>query len=213
VRDLEAQLRNAGRPADDLQIVLEAMQRLAQEGAYDDPIQVAQLQAEALDALKRLEFGLRRDVEGEAPQRARLTGSDDVPEGYRALVEEYYRTLARGAAIERTSAVRTVEDLSHLVTKARDGERLGDVVHLRDPNALEEHLVFGVSRHEEERRGRVQVTETLTELAAAEPGHDDVGQQEVDAAVVLGRDPERLLTTERLEDLVPVTPQHLARDP
>ncbi|MCA1789295.1 MAG: hypothetical protein LC667_05385, partial [Thioalkalivibrio sp.] len=96
VRDLENQLRNAGRPADDLQIVLEAMERLAQEGAYDDPVQVAQLQAEALDALKRLEFGLRRDVEGEGPQRARLTGSDDVPEGYRALVEEYYRMLARG---------------------------------------------------------------------------------------------------------------------
>ena len=97
VRDLQGRLREAGRPADDLQTVLEAMQRLSQEGAYDDPIQVAQLQAEALDAMKRLEFGLRREVEGESPQRARLSGSDDVPEGYRALVEEYYRTLARGS--------------------------------------------------------------------------------------------------------------------
>ena len=96
IRDLRNQLRDAGRPADDLQAVLDAMTRLSQEGAFEDPTQVAQLQAEALEALKRLEFGLRREVEGESPQRARLSGSDDVPEGYRALVEEYYRTLARG---------------------------------------------------------------------------------------------------------------------
>jgi hypothetical protein len=49
-----------------------------------------------LSRLKRLEFGLRRDVEGEADQRATLTGADEVPDGYRRLVEEYYRTLARG---------------------------------------------------------------------------------------------------------------------
>jgi len=96
VRDLGNQLREAGRRAEDLQAVADAMQRLSQEGIYDDPTQVAQLQAEALEALKRLEFGLRRDVEGESPQRAALSGSDDVPDEYRALVEEYYRTLARG---------------------------------------------------------------------------------------------------------------------
>jgi hypothetical protein len=94
-RDLRDRLRDVGRQDADLQAVLDAMERLSQEGAFDDPAQAAQLQAEALDALKRLEFGLRREVEGEAPQRATLTGSDDVPEGYRALVEEYYRTLAR----------------------------------------------------------------------------------------------------------------------
>jgi hypothetical protein len=48
-----------------------------------------------LDQLKRIEFGLRRDVEGETTRGATLTGSDDVPEGYRTLVEEYYRSLAR----------------------------------------------------------------------------------------------------------------------
>jgi len=48
-----------------------------------------------LNRLKRLEFGLRRDVEGEGERRATLTGSDEVPEGYRTLVEEYYRALAR----------------------------------------------------------------------------------------------------------------------
>jgi hypothetical protein len=51
-----------------------------------------------LDRLKMLEFGLRREVEGEAERRATLTGADEVPDGYRRLVEEYYRALARGGS-------------------------------------------------------------------------------------------------------------------
>jgi hypothetical protein len=50
-----------------------------------------------LDRLKRIEFTLRREVEGEADASApTLTGTDEVPDGYRTLVEEYYRSLARG---------------------------------------------------------------------------------------------------------------------
>ena len=49
-----------------------------------------------VDQLKRMEFSLRREVEGETGRNATLSGSDDVPDGYRALVEEYYRALARG---------------------------------------------------------------------------------------------------------------------
>ncbi len=55
---------------------------------------MADLQEEILEALKRLEFGLRREVEGTAERRAALAGSDDVPEAYRKLVEDYYRKLA-----------------------------------------------------------------------------------------------------------------------
>jgi hypothetical protein len=49
-----------------------------------------------LDQLKRMEFSLRREVEGETGRNPTLTGSDDVPDGFRTLVEEYYRALARG---------------------------------------------------------------------------------------------------------------------
>jgi len=48
-----------------------------------------------LNRLKRLEFRLRRDVAGEADCPAALNGSDEVSDGYRRLVEEYYRALAR----------------------------------------------------------------------------------------------------------------------
>ncbi|MCH7532982.1 MAG: DUF4175 family protein [Gemmatimonadetes bacterium] len=97
VRALQERLREAGQgSARDLQAVLEAMARLEREGIYADPAQVAGLNEDILNSLKRLEFGLRREVEGEPEQGATLTGSDEVPDGYRELVEEYYRALARG---------------------------------------------------------------------------------------------------------------------
>ena len=96
MRGLRDQLREAGRDAEDLQAVLDAMERLEREGIYDNPAQVAGLQEAILDLLKQLEFGLRREVEGGGDRRASLSGSDQVPEGYRELVEEYYKALARG---------------------------------------------------------------------------------------------------------------------
>jgi hypothetical protein len=98
VGDLRNRLSEAGRDAnaDDLRAVLDAMQRLQREGIYDNPAQAAALQEEILQSLKRLEFGLRREVEGAGDRRAALTGSDDVPDAYRKLVEEYYRKLAAG---------------------------------------------------------------------------------------------------------------------
>ena len=96
VRALREQLREVGRPAQELRAVLDAMEQFQREGIYADPSQVAQLQQEILDQLKRLEFGLRREVEGSAERSTTLSGSDEVPDGYRELVEEYYRALARG---------------------------------------------------------------------------------------------------------------------
>ncbi|MEQ9398861.1 MAG: DUF4175 family protein [Longimicrobiales bacterium] len=95
VRNLRNQLQQAGRPVEDLQAVLEAIARLSRDGTYDNPAVVAGLNEEIVEMLKRLEFGLRREVEGEGERRATLTGSDEVPAGYRALVEEYYKALAR----------------------------------------------------------------------------------------------------------------------
>lgn len=95
VRRLWDQLRMEGRQSDELAGVLDAMARLERERIYDDPGLVAQLHGEILDALRRLEFGLRREVEGDDRHGAALTSLDEVPEGFRELVEEYYRALAR----------------------------------------------------------------------------------------------------------------------
>jgi hypothetical protein len=96
VVDLRNQLSEAGRSTEDLREVLEAFRQLQSDEAYGDPAALADLSEDLLNQLKRLEFGLRREVEGGGERRATLTGADDVPDGYRRLVEEYYRALARG---------------------------------------------------------------------------------------------------------------------
>ena len=72
------------------------LRALERERAYDDPEEAARLQAAVADGLKAFEFALRRRVEGAGGERARLGAGDQVPPGFRALVEEYYRSLARG---------------------------------------------------------------------------------------------------------------------
>ena len=95
-RELGEQLDDAGRSVEELQGVIDAFRRLQDEDIYADPQALAELHGDMLDRLKMMEFGLRREVEGEVERRATLTGGDEVPDGYRRLVEEYYRSLARG---------------------------------------------------------------------------------------------------------------------
>jgi hypothetical protein len=98
IRDLRDDLRAMGRPVEELEQVLDAMTELDGRGVLTDPRALAEIHQGMLDQLKRMEFGLRREVEGETGRNPTLTGSDDVPDGYRTLVEEYYRALARGQA-------------------------------------------------------------------------------------------------------------------
>jgi len=54
-----------------------------------------ELRDEVIDGLKLFEFWLRRVTDASNEQRPQLAGSDRVPEGYRDMVEEYFRSLAR----------------------------------------------------------------------------------------------------------------------
>jgi hypothetical protein len=72
------------------------MRALERARVYDDPEEAARLQAAVADGLKAFEFALRRRLEGAGGEQVRLGAGDQVPPGFRALVEEYYRSLARG---------------------------------------------------------------------------------------------------------------------
>jgi hypothetical protein len=54
------------------------------------------LQTFVAEELKRFEFSLRR-MSAEDAAAIVLSGSDEVPAEFRALVEQYYRSLARSA--------------------------------------------------------------------------------------------------------------------
>ena len=57
------------------------------------PRGLAELAAQLAQQLREFEFSVRRDLAGSGAPRF-LGGSDEVPPGYRNLVEEYYRSLA-----------------------------------------------------------------------------------------------------------------------
>jgi hypothetical protein len=94
-RALARQLASDGGVPADLQEVLDKLRRLESERPWGDPRGLSELAAEALEDLKLFEYALRRELEGTDPEKLRLSGSEEVPDGWRALVEEYYRTLAR----------------------------------------------------------------------------------------------------------------------
>ena len=75
--------------------VIGALRELDRENVYLDLAELNRLQSQIVEGLRQLEFGLRRELEGEGQDRVFVSGSDEVPTGFRRLVEEYYRALSR----------------------------------------------------------------------------------------------------------------------
>ena len=93
-------LERVGASPQELQDMIDAMRALDREGTYADPEEVARLQRELVETIKQLEFRLRREFAAGDESEIFLYQSGDVPEEYRALVEEYYRALSRGSGRE-----------------------------------------------------------------------------------------------------------------
>jgi hypothetical protein len=97
-RDAEAlrdELRRQRETSGDLNQLIDRMQQLENSKLYDDPTSLAVLRQSVLEGTKQFEYGLRRKIEGGNKEQLFLSGSDEVPPGYRELVEEYYRLLSR----------------------------------------------------------------------------------------------------------------------
>ena len=92
---LRRYLNEAGADAPEMSQIIEDLRALASTRPYLDLPELAQLERELRENLQRLEFRIRREVEGDGSDRAVLNGSDEVPDGFRALVEEYFRALSR----------------------------------------------------------------------------------------------------------------------
>jgi hypothetical protein len=74
--------------------VLRDLRAFDNDRVYADPQGLEQLQAAAIDKLKKVEFSLRRKADA-GNDSLSLSGSDQVPEGFRQAIEEYYRSLAK----------------------------------------------------------------------------------------------------------------------
>jgi outer membrane murein-binding lipoprotein Lpp len=98
-----------GRPGDrgaaaGLSSTLREMRRFEDPRVYGEPRGLAELVASVVQGLKAAEFAMRREVEGPDREKLFLSGTQDLPPGWQALVEEYYRSLSRKPAVRPPSS-------------------------------------------------------------------------------------------------------------
>lgn len=93
--DLRQELKRQGRSTVDIDNIIERMRAFDSDKVFLNPLGLTELQSAVIDGLKQFEFALRREVEGTGKEKLFLSSSDEVPSGYRKLVEEYYRSLSR----------------------------------------------------------------------------------------------------------------------
>jgi len=91
---LRRQLQASGVNPRDLDDIIRDLQKFDNDRLYVDPRGLELLQAAAIDKLKKFEFGLRRKADTNNESLS-LSGSDQVPDGFRQAIEEYYRSLAK----------------------------------------------------------------------------------------------------------------------
>ena len=75
--------------------VLRNLRALDDDRVYQDAAALERLQTAVAEGMKRFEFNLRRQAELKGSE-VFLSGADDVPEEYRKLVEQYYKSLSKG---------------------------------------------------------------------------------------------------------------------
>jgi len=80
--------------AKELDEIIKGLRKLDDESVYANPEIVGRLEQSVTDNIKRFEYTLRRRLEQNTNQ-VFLSGTDDVPEQYRKLVEQYYRSLSK----------------------------------------------------------------------------------------------------------------------
>ena len=100
-RALAGLIERAGADPRELQAMIDVMRALDREGTYADAEEILRLQNELVEGMKQLEFSLRREFAAGEEEQIFLHQSGDVPEEYRALVEEYYRALSRSGGSGR----------------------------------------------------------------------------------------------------------------
>jgi outer membrane murein-binding lipoprotein Lpp len=115
VRQFRGELRRWTRDAEALRRMLQAqkidakeidallrnLRQLDDDRVYQDVEELARLQSQVTDSAKRIEYDLRRKLEG-VDSQILVSGSDEVPEQFRKVVEQYYRSLSKAPEPPKT---------------------------------------------------------------------------------------------------------------
>jgi hypothetical protein len=90
---LRRELAREGVDTRELDRSIAEMRALDDGRVYNDWRALQHLQAAVVERLKQFEFTLRQQVRGDETRRLFLSGSGEVPAGFREMVERYYREL------------------------------------------------------------------------------------------------------------------------
>jgi hypothetical protein len=93
-QELRRELRGENIDPRELDDILRMLRQLEDDRVYQNVSELTRLQSAVAEGLKRFEFGLRRQVDANSNEVV-LSSTDEVPEEFRKLVEQYYRSLAR----------------------------------------------------------------------------------------------------------------------
>jgi hypothetical protein len=74
--------------------ILRGLRALDDDRVYQDLDELQRLQTMVTEGVKRFEYALRRQAAADGNETV-LSGADEVPEEFRTLVEQYYRSLAK----------------------------------------------------------------------------------------------------------------------
>jgi hypothetical protein len=93
-QELRRLLQEGSLDPKELDAILRGLRALDDDRVYRDVAELQRLQTMVTEGLKRFEFALRRRAAADGNETV-LTGADEVPEEFRTLVEQYYRSLAK----------------------------------------------------------------------------------------------------------------------
>ena len=91
-------MQGQGRNVEDLTKLIEQLRKLEGSRAFNDPDELSRLRGAVVQGFKEFEFTLRRQVVGAEADRPALGGNENVPAGYRDMVNEYFKSLSRKPA-------------------------------------------------------------------------------------------------------------------
>ena len=78
--------------------MIEDLRRIEGSRAFNDPAELQRLRTAVVEGFKEFEFALRRQVVGAETDRPALGGNENVPPGYRDMVNEYFKSLSKKPA-------------------------------------------------------------------------------------------------------------------
>ena len=95
---LRRELQGQGRSTEELNDLIDQLRAIEGARAFNDPDELARLRSSVVQGFKEFEFSLRRQMVGVEADRPALGGNENVPAGYRDMVNEYFKSLSKKPA-------------------------------------------------------------------------------------------------------------------